>query len=215
MILFALSPETSDFLTVWGFVVGMLGLIVGVAGFWIAIRQIQEARKSAEASKTAAEAARDAAEATLAESKEAYERFVGAFASRMLAELESAIGTKDWRTVRLRCNDLAELFASLPAANEKSLKSSTEQCVLGLREVSRICAGLEAKRSARMPKHMTEKWSGTLQLAHGVLDHLRKPFREVRHGEIADRDPTPTTPTDGGRAAREDEGSAGELGSGS
>ncbi len=105
MILLALSPETSDFLTVWGFVVGVLGLLVGVVGFGYTIYQVWKV-------KAAAEAAKEAAEKTLAESREAYEKFVGAFASRLLSDLEDAVNSKDWALATIRAKDVAELVST-------------------------------------------------------------------------------------------------------
>jgi hypothetical protein len=78
--LFALDPFWSDWYTGAGFVVGVLGLIISLGGFWIAIVQINK-------TKHAAEAAQEASFKTLAETKDSYERFVGAFATRLLSEL--------------------------------------------------------------------------------------------------------------------------------
>ena len=84
MILFALSPETSDALTVWGFVVGVIGCLIGILGFGYTIYQVSKV-------KAAAEAAEEAAKKTLAESKDAYERFVGTYALRLLSELQTSV----------------------------------------------------------------------------------------------------------------------------
>ncbi|MCI0705763.1 MAG: hypothetical protein L0241_32280, partial [Planctomycetia bacterium] len=104
-ILLAFSPETSDALTLWGFVVGVVGLVVGVVGFGYTIYQVWKV-------KAAAEAAKEAAEKTLAESREAYEKLAGAFASRLLSDLEDAVNSKDWALATIRAKDVAELVST-------------------------------------------------------------------------------------------------------
>ena len=100
MILFALSPEASDTLTVWGFVVGVIGCFVGLVGFGYTIYQVRKV-------KAAAEAAEEAAKKTLTESKTAYARFVGTYASRLLSELQRAANAKDWKLAEVRALDFS------------------------------------------------------------------------------------------------------------
>src|SRR4051794_19563597 len=101
MFLFALEPVWLDYLCAVG------GLIVGIVGFGFTIWQLRRTMH-------AAEAAQKAAKETLEESKEAYARFVGAFASRLVSELQHGVNSEDWKLGELRAQDLAELLATLP-----------------------------------------------------------------------------------------------------
>jgi hypothetical protein len=105
MILFALDPWWNDFYTAGGFWIGLVSGIVGIAGLWYAIVQVWKVQ-------AAATAAQQAAEETLAKSKSAYGKFVGAFARRILSSLEAAVSQKDWKLAALRATDLAELIGS-------------------------------------------------------------------------------------------------------
>lgn len=168
-MLFALDPLWNDVYTAGGFWVGVVGLLVGVAGFWIAIVQIREARRAAEAGKKAAEAAEEAAKKTLAESKDAYERFVGAFASRLLSELQRAVNNKDWRHAETRAQDLAELLGTLPDFGP---------AVAGLvRELRAFGQRLAARPTDGDPKLSPTKWNALLNDINARLDRLRAPFR--------------------------------------
>jgi hypothetical protein len=206
MTLFALSPEASDALTVWGFAVGVIGLIVGVAGFWIAIVQIRQTRKVAEAGQKAAEAAREASEKTLSESKDAYERFVGAFASRLLSELQRAVNSKDWRFAEIRAQDLAELLATLPDIEEPVSRIVLELRVFGQKFASRATEG--------EPRFALTKWNGLLNELNTCLDRIRAPFqRTARREDAADDDRTELPGTGGETPPPHAEG-GGELGRG-
>jgi hypothetical protein len=168
MILLALDPWWNDFYAAGGF-------FVGVIGFIITIVQIGRARG-------AAVAARDAANKTLAESKDAYERFIGAFASRFLAELEAAVKAKHWSLAQLRCSDLAELIAALPASPDQEVRKATAEAITSLRDFSHTFAETPSKEPADLSKPNLKKWKLLLQLLHRQLDHLRKPFREKADG---------------------------------
>ncbi|MBP3960818.1 hypothetical protein J8F10_36820 [Gemmata sp. G18] len=157
MHLFALAPEASDFLTVWGFIVGVVGLVVGVAGFWIAIVQIREARKEAKKGKEAAEAARDAANKTLTESKEAFERFVAAHAGRLLSELQTVVTGSDWKLAELRARDLAEILATLPSTGSAATDGNMMELVSRLREFGHTFSEMIGKKAAKLPTETFER----------------------------------------------------------
>ena len=176
MILFALTPETSDALTVWGFVVGVFGCTVGVFGFAYTIYQVRKV-------KAAAEAAAEAATKTLAESKGAYERFVAAFGSRLLSELENAINTKDWKLAVVRSQDLAELLATLPSALADPAAAALIAQMTNLRDLTEEFVRLVDAKAEKIPPRVAKKWSPLRLLLHSRLDQLRKPFRNGKHGD--------------------------------
>jgi hypothetical protein len=209
MPLFALSPDASDFFTLWGFVVGVVSLVVGAVAFGFAIVQIREARDAARASRTAAEAARDAAQQTLAESEASYVRFAVALANRLLSEFQAALREKVWAVARMRATDLAELLASLPAGAVG--ESAVAACTTELRATATDCARLEAKSNPRVPKDTTTRWAEVVRLTYAILDRLHKPFRKVQHGGTADGDPATRTPTDDDRTRRENQSATGKL----
>lgn len=182
MILFALDPWWNDFYTAGGFWVGVVSLVVGVIAFVIAIVQLREARDAALASKDAAEAARDAANKTLAESKDAYERFVGAFASRLFSELEQSLGAKDWKLAFVRALDVAELFATLPLTGNEATDAAGSAIVTGLRDLASDLTKAADKKATKLTPLVAGKWKALQQLLHARLDQLRKPFREVERG---------------------------------
>ncbi len=198
MHLFALAPETSDFLTVWGFIVGVVGLVVGVAGFWIAIVQIREARKEARKGKEAAEAARDAANKTLAESKDAYERFVGAFALRFLSELRNAKTAEDWKFAALRCQDLADLLGTI----------ATEQ----IRELREFGTKFTKRANREKPAFSEVKWERLLHNLHAQLDRINAPFREAQHGSGSVNNTAGEVSGDRANTPGEDKSKTSELG---
>ncbi|VTR95914.1 unnamed protein product [Gemmata massiliana] len=213
MYLFALAPETSDFLTVWGFIVGVVGLVVGVAGFWIAIVQIREARKEARKGKEAAEAARDAANKTLTESKEAFERFVAAHAGRLLSELQAVVTDSDWKLAELRARDLAEILATLPSTGSAATDGNMMELVSRLREFGHTFSEMTGKKTAKLPpKLLRDKWIPLLLLLHARLDQLRAPFREMSHGQIGSDNPVAEIPRTRAGTAGADEAQSGELG---
>lgn len=158
MELFALSPDASDFYTLWGFVVGVVSLVVGVGAFGFAIVQIREARDAARASRTAAEAARDAARQTLAESKEAYGKFIGGVATRLLSSLEEAVESQDWRLARVRTRDLAELLESLQSSLSAASALATELRVFG----EKFAGATEDSA----PKFSQPKWNVLVRTLH-------------------------------------------------
>ena len=200
MILFALSPETSDFLTVWGFVAGVVGCLVGIVGFAYTIYQVRKV-------KAAAEAAEEAAGKTLEESRTSYERFVGAFAARLLSELRGAENTKDWKVAELRAHDLAELLGTLSAS-----RSVVRELINELRDFGQKFA----KRSAgESPRFSQQKWNQLLNALHAQLDNLKAPFKEPQHGQLSADNPGGEAPRDRKDAPGEDEGETGELGPGS
>lgn len=80
MPLLALEPTINDALTVWGFIVGVASGLVGLVGFAVTLWQVRETKR-------AALSAKEAAEKTLIENKQAFERFVGSVAARLLADL--------------------------------------------------------------------------------------------------------------------------------
>jgi hypothetical protein len=198
MILFALSPETSDFLTVWGFIVGVLGCIIGVLGFGYTIYQVRKV-------KAAAEAAEEAAKKTLAESKASYERFVGTYASRFLSELQRAANAKDWKLAETRALDLAELLGTLQDGRDP-----VTELVSDLRDFGQKFAALAAGGS---PKFGQKKWNEVLNKLHARLDKLRAPFQEKQHDATV-RDSGTETPGDRAVTPGEDESRSSELGEG-
>lgn len=211
MELFALTPDASDFFTLWGFVVGVVSLVVGVVAFWFAIVQIREARDSAKGAKDAAEAARDAAKITLAESKESFERFVAAHAGRLLSELQAAVTRAEWPLAQMRCGDLADLLASLPAGIGDEIVIAED--VRQLREFGSEFGAFADTERKRLSKPVEkDQWKPLLGRLHARLDRLRAPFREVNRAEDSPDDASgASAPTDSG-ADREDQSGTSKLG---
>jgi hypothetical protein len=176
MILFALDPWWNDFYAAGGFWLGVAGGIVGLLGLAYTIYQVQK-------TKTAAEAARDAAKTTVAESKEAFERFVAAHAGRILSELEAAVGAAHWEVATLRARDMAEIIATLPATNNPTEDAKIADAVNQLREFGHTFTEFAEKEATRLqPKVAKEQWQPLLQTLHTRLDQLRAPFRETHDG---------------------------------
>jgi hypothetical protein len=196
MTLFALSPEASDALTVWGFVFGVVGCLIGLLGFGYTIYQVRKV-------KAAAEAAEEAAKETLAGSKTSYARFVGTYASRLLSELQRAANTKEWKLAEARALDLAELLGTLPSLRDPMAALVAELRVFG-QKFAEIAAG-------GTPKFGQKKWNDVLNRLHARLDQLRAPFQEKTNGET-ERDPGTPSPSDRTVTPREDESRPGELG---
>src|SRR4051794_3034814 len=153
MHLFALDSGWSDFYTVAGFYVGVVGLVIGVVGFAVTIWQIRQA-------KTAADAAKDAANRTLTESKDSFERFVAAFASRLLSELQRAEDSKDWQLANLRTHDLAELLGTIDV-----VEFDATVLVARLREFEQKFADRKAERN---PKFSQVKWDKLVNDLHAL-----------------------------------------------
>jgi hypothetical protein len=212
MILFALDPWWNDFYAAGGFWLGVAGTIIGVAGFAIAIYQIVEAKRATRDAKTAAEAARDAANQTLAESKDAFERFVAAHAGRILSELEGAVRAADWNVAEMRCRDMADLIATLPATGNTATDDKMIEAVKQLREFGHTYADLGAREAKRLPPGVTKtQWKPLLQVLNARLDQLRAPFREHNDGQRSSDDPSRATPADRSTPPHEDESRSGEL----
>jgi hypothetical protein len=206
MYLFALAPWWNDFYTAGGFYIGVLGCVVGVAGFWIALVQIKKTQR-------AALAARDAANKTLAETKEAYERFVAAFASRLLAELQNAANAKQWQLAHIRSHDLAELLATLPGTGHESTDAANIESVRSLREFGQRFAEATTSNKVLFPaKLVNERWKPLLQLLHARLDRLRAPFREQRDDQVSAHNPTDQVPGNRHQPDQQNQGGSGELG---
>ena len=200
MYLFALDPAWNDFYTAGGF-------FVGVIGFAAAFYQIRETKR-------AAIAARDAANKSLAETKEAYERFVGAFASRLFAELRSAVTGKDWSLANIRSHDLAELLATLPSSGDESIDAAGIESVRSLREFGQAFAETVAAKKPQPPaKLMRDRWKPLLQLLDMRLDRLKAPFREKNDGQSSARNPTSQVQGDRPEPRQEDTSGRSELGS--
>jgi hypothetical protein len=206
MVLLALAPETSDLLTIWGFIVGVVSLVLGVIAFVIAIVQLKQARDAALASKDAAEAARDAAQETLAESKEAYERFVGAFASRLLSELDRSVSEREWSLAKLRSDDLSELLATLPSTRNEEYDAGTGEAVKSLRAFASTFARMGVSKAKELSKPNVKKWELLVLLLHTRLDHLRRPFREKPNGQVGANGPSPEVPPIRSGSGDEDKG---------
>lgn len=205
MYLFALSQDASDFYTVGGFVVGVISFVLGAIALGYTLRQIREAREAAEASQSAAEAAKAAAEKTLAESKGAYGKFVGSFASRILADLKKAVDDQDWKLASVRADDLAEFVASVP----HEIPAAGEVAAL-LRAFGRKFATGDSQSK---PKFYTGKWNELILKLHAHLDRVNAPFG----GESGKADPaTGRTEATGDRtlAAPEDSSGASGVGEG-
>lgn len=207
MHLFALDPWWNEFYTQWGFYVGVLGLLVGFVGFGFTLWQVSKVQ-------AAAKAAELAAQKTLAESKDAYERFVGAFASRFLSELQTAVHEKDWKLAAVRSHDLAELLATLPDTGVATMDDAVAEGKKSLREFGQQFAEMTTANAAKLQaKLVKDKWKPLLQLLHTRLDQLLAPFRRSEHAPIGSDSPGRDVPGDRTNPARQDEGRAGELGS--
>lgn len=197
MALFALTPDASDFLALWGFVVDVVGCIVGIVGFAYTIHQVRKVQ-------AAADAARDAATRTLTESKASYERFVGAFASRLLSELQRAVFVREWEFAVLRCQDVAELLGTLPELNDRVERLVRELRIFGQKFADRNPDGV--------PKFAPTKWNAVVNDIHAFLDGLRAPFQRTSlPKETTDAERT-RTEVDRGDAAPEDTQGRSELG---
>ncbi|MBY0458929.1 MAG: hypothetical protein K2V38_16445 [Gemmataceae bacterium] len=205
--MFALTESWNEIYTAEGF--GSVASVwcLALIAFRYTLVQLWEARDAAKASESAADAARKAAEKTLAESKDAFERFVAAFASRLLSELQTAFNNRDWKLAHTRANDLAELLATLP---KPSGVSAASESITSLREFGQRFAELK-KTDALEPKVVEGKWKPLLQLLHRQLDLLRAPFRENTHGSIDADDSAHQVPPDRGRAQEPDGRGPGEL----
>lgn len=197
MSLLALSPDASDLLTVWGFVAGVLGCIVGLVGFAYTIYQVRKVQ-------AAAEAAREAAMKTLTESKASYERFVGAYATRLLSELRTAEVAEDWKLATVRCHDLAEMLGTLAAS-----RPEVGELIRELRDFGKK---FTRRASGDKPKFSQPKWDRLLNGLHELLDQLNTPFREQPHGSGSVNDSRGEVPGDRTHAPGEDKGETGELG---
>lgn len=190
MPLLALDPLWNDIYAAGGFWIGLISFIVGVIAFIIAIVQLKEARNAALASKEAAEAARDAARATLAESKEAFERFVAAHAGRLLSEVQTAVKEVNWEMAELRARDLAEIISTLPTTGNSEMDGKMAEAVKQLREFGHTFADLGEKKAKRLPPAVAKtQWKPLLDVLNTRLDQLRAPFRELSHGEDRTDDP--------------------------
>ncbi len=175
MVLLALDPWWNDFYAVGGFLVGVVSLVLGIIAFRYTLIQVWQARAAAELSQTAAEAARDAANKTWAESKVGHERFIATLASRLLSELQRAMAEKEWILAKVRCNDLAELLASLSAAHA----SATELA----QELRQYAQRFEQAAGGAQVKFGRRKWDKLIGKLHAVRDKLSAPFREKSDGE--------------------------------
>jgi len=158
----------------------------------------------------AAEAARDAAKSTLAESKDAYERFVGAFASRLLAQLQDAVNDADWKLAKIRSHDLAELFGALPSSDTQD--AATTAAVDSLRNFAQNFAEfLTAKKTSMSATLMKDRWKPLIQFLHRRLDQLKAPFRGQPDGQIRSDNRSGPTPDDRAKPPGEDEVKTSEL----
>ncbi|MBN9120435.1 MAG: hypothetical protein J0I06_14975 [Planctomycetes bacterium] len=199
MILFALDPWWNDFYAAGGFWIGLVGGIVGIAGLWYAILQVWKVE-------AAATAAKQAAEETLAKSKNAYGKFVGSFARRLLSSLESAVSEKDWKLAVLRANDLAELIASVSEAIPDAADLAYQLRVFG----QKFAAGTPKTE----PKYRNEKWNALVLELHARLDNVNAPFRNNSHGQADPAFGRTETARDRTDPPPKDEGGAGKLDSG-
>jgi hypothetical protein len=199
MLLLALTPETSDFLTVWGFVATIAGTLVGILGFGYTIYQVLKV-------KAAAEAAEAAAINVLAESKQAFTRFVGTNASRLLSELQRAVNESDWKLATIRANDLAEVLGTIPRERER---------IVGLVAKLRVHGQKFADGSAASPpKFQQKKWTDLLTELHALLDELRAPFPEEQHGEATTSTARPDVPGTRSEPPQPNAGEGSQLGQG-
>jgi len=199
MPIFALSPDWSDALTVWGFVFSVVGTAVGVLGFWYTILQVRKV-------KAAAEAAEAASQKVLAESKMAFTRFVGTNASRLLSELRRAVNEKDWALAEIRAHDLAEVLGTLPGERGR---------ISGL--VARLRGHGEkfAERSGdSIPKFQPRKWADLLTELHAQLDELRAPFPDESHDPAATTTAGPDIPRPDSESPQPNQAEGGGLGQG-
>lgn len=205
MQLFALDSAWSDFYTIAGFIFSILGLIVGVVGFGIAIYQIIKTKR-------AAEAAQEAARKTLAESKDSYERFVGAYASRLLSELQNAVNAKDWKLASIRCQDVAELMATLPFSGHEASDEMIIELVAGLRDFSQTFTDNIPDKKSQLARGILKKWRDLVNSLHSRLDQLRAPFRENTYGKVCPNDTPESVPKDRSGPPGKDESGTSELG---
>lgn len=169
-MLLAMSPEWNDFLAITGFWVGVIGLAIGVVGFAITIVQLRR-------TKDAAIAARDVAVKTHAANRSSYLRLVGDFASRLLHELQDAVGSEKWIQAGMRVGDLTDLLGTI--GDEPGLHESLAE----LREFRRI---FSQRAEGKKPTIAVTKLETLLISLHSRLDRLRTPFHEG--GDVTDKD---------------------------
>lgn len=165
MHLFALTAETSDALTVWGFVAGVVGCAVGVIGFGYTIYQVRKV-------KAAAEAAEEAAAETLGEMRKTFRRYLAAAAHRYLAEARSCVENELWQLAALRVNDLADFLGQLPDP-----AGAAAQWPAKLRAFGQVFA---AKHRNPKKPHSPRKWESLLKELHQLLDSVQAPFSDAR-----------------------------------
>lgn len=207
MPLFALDPLWNDIYTAGGFWVGVVGLILGFIGYKIAIAQLRQ-------TKQAADAAREAAERTLAENKEAFERFVAAYAGRLLSELRGAVNRLEWGLAELRAHDLADLLATLPTTPGIQHDAGLTE---GVRTLRAFAQRFAQKATQTPPTNfrvdvLRREWEPLLLLFHQRLDRLKAPFRDTSHDQIGtNRSPSPL-PADGPEPSGQDASRAGNVG---
>jgi hypothetical protein len=162
----------------------------------------------------AAEAAKTAAEETLSENKEAFERFVGAFAGRLLTELSAAVVRWDYRMAEVRAGDLADLLASLPTSGTAPADTADAESVQTLREFAQRFG----EKAAETPPtelrggDFRKRWKPLLLQLHGRLDRLRRPFRGPADDPHGTHPPGAPVPGAGPRPVGEDPGRPGHLG---
>lgn len=200
---FALDPLWNDIYTAGGFWIGVAGLLLGYVGYRIAITQLRQ-------TKQAADAAREAAEKTVAENKEAFERFVAAFAGRLLSELQAAANRLDWKVAELRAHDLADLLATLPVA---APAAESGEATRTLREFAQEFA---RKATDPEPKKLTaaarKRWDSLLLTLRQQLDRLRAPFRGSSDDPNGPDPAAAPVPGAGPRPTGEDPERAGDVG---
>lgn len=192
MPLFALDPWWNDALAISGFVIGLVGTLLGAVGLWYTYHQVRKVE-------TAATAANAATEKAHRESEELYSRFIGAYASRLLVDLQRAVLGENWAAADSRAQELADLLAALPDAADP-----------GGGDVSKL-RGFGLKFAAGGKGYGKAKWDEFAQRLHARLDALRTLRLGGAHGPNRSDDPRPAVPGDRPESSRSDAGGAGEL----
>jgi hypothetical protein len=161
-MLLALSESWTDFYAITGFWLAILGLLVGVLGFAYTIYQVRKTQ-------SAVAAAREASLRVLEESRASFERFVAAFAHRLMNDARAAVDTESWQLASTRASDLADLVAQLQLSGNPPVIAVVHR----LREFARVFAA-KAKNPGK--RHAPTKWERLLQELSPVLDRLQTPF---------------------------------------
>jgi len=156
-MLYAMEPVESDWYTQAGFWLSLAGVAVSAIGLGATYYQVRKARKSADA-------ARDAAEATRRDSHDGFRRYFGATIHRQLAEvLRGFVFENNWALAKLRCEDIAAIFAQLSEADSPT-------------DYRRFATLFRDKISKPNKKFVRQTWDELIAQSNRKIDQLLNSF---------------------------------------